>query len=313
MNKGLKFFFIAFLASFFGVFVLNIFQENLENSFYAQISQPFQQIYEVNIPEKPQKPNLDLQVKAAISVLVDSQSREKTLLKKNSNEMLPIASLTKLMTANIVLENYDLSQEIKISEGAVAQEGGAGKLTAGKIFSVEYLLYPLLMESSNDAAYALTNDYNEMAEEKFIELMNSKVEDLGLENTYFVNSTGLDPEQPDHSINYSTTEDLVKLTEYLLKKPLIWEILATPKFDLYGPELINTNELLGGEFFSWQAKIVGGKTGYTDTAGGCMLLVLKAPKNSGYLVNIILGTSGANGRFAEMRKLINWLHEAYGW
>lgn len=301
MSKGLKFFFIAFLASFFGVFALNIFQENLENSFYAQISQPFQQIYEVKIPKKPQKPNLDLQVKAAISVLVDSQDGKRVLFKKNSNERLPVASLTKLMTANIVLENYDLSREIKISEEAVAQNGEAGKLTAGKIFSVEYLLYPLLMESSNDAAYALTNDYNEITEEKFIELMNLKAEDLGLENTYFVNSTGLDPEQPDHSINYSTTEDLVKLTKYLLKKSSIWEILTTPKFSLYGPELINTNELLGKI-----PNIVGGKTGFTDQAGGCMLLVLKNKKGN-FLINVILGAPSSSARIEEMEKLIEWL------
>jgi D-alanyl-D-alanine carboxypeptidase len=305
MSKGLKFFFIAFLASFFGIFALNIFQENLENSFYAQISQPFQQISKVKIQPKPQKSNLDLQVKAAISVLVDSQDREKTLFKKNSSEMLPIASLTKLMTANIVLENYDLSREIEISEEAVAQEGEAGKLKTGKVFSVEYLLYPLLMESSNDAAYALANDYNKMTEEKFVELMNLKAEDLGMENTYFVNSSGLDPEQPNHSINYSTTEDLVKLTKYLFKKPLIREILATPKFSLYGPELINTNELLE-KSTSWQTNVVGGKTGFTDQAGGCILLVLKNERGN-FLINVILGASSPSTRIEEMQKLINWL------
>jgi len=303
MSKGLKFFLIAFIITFFGVFALNAFQQNLESAFYAQISQPFQQIVKVKIPEKSQKPNLDLQVKAAISVLADSQGGEgkKVLFKKNSNEKLAIASLTKLMTANIVLENYDLSQEIKISEEVVAQEGKAGKLMAGKIFSVEYLLYPLLMESSNDAAYALANDYNGMTEEKFVELMNLKAGDLGLENTYFVNSTGLDPEQPGHPMNYSTAEDLVKLTEYLLKKPLIWEILATPKFSLYGPELINTNGLLGEI-----PNIVGGKTGFTDLAGGCMLLVLKN-KEGNSLINVILGTISPETRIEEMEKLIEWL------
>jgi len=303
MSKRLKFFFIAFFVSFLGIFALNIFQENLENYFYAQISQPFQQIVEVKIPEKPQKQNLDLQVKAAISVLVDSQGGEgeKVIFKKNSNERLPIASLTKLMTANIVLENYDLSREIKISEEAVLQEGEAGKLMAGKIFSVEYLLYPLLMESSNDAAFALANDYNGMTEEKFVELMNLKAGDLGLENTYFVNSTGLDPKQPGHLINYSTAEDLVKFTKYLLKKSLIWEILATPKFSLYGPELINTNGLLGKI-----PNIVGGKTGFTDQAGGCMLLVSKNKKGN-FLINVILGALSSSARIEEMEKLINWL------
>jgi D-alanyl-D-alanine carboxypeptidase (penicillin-binding protein 5/6) len=302
MSKGLKFFFIALLVSFFGIFALNILQDNLENCFYAQISQPFQQIYKVELPEKPQKPNLELQAKAAISVLVDFQGREEILFKKNSDEKLPIASLTKLMTASVVLENYELSREIEINEGAVAQEGGAGKLKAGKIFSAGYLLYPLLMESSNDAAYALTNNYNGMTEEKFVGLMNSKAGDLGLENTYFVNSTGLDSKQPDRSINYSTAEDLVKLTKYLFKKPSIWEILATPKYSLYGPELVNTNELL-----EKIPNIIGGKTGYTPEAGGCMLLILRKGEGS-YLVNVILGAVSPEARFEEMEKLIEWLN-----
>jgi D-alanyl-D-alanine carboxypeptidase (penicillin-binding protein 5/6) len=305
----LKFFFTAFILSLPFWWGINIFQENLENYFYAQVSQPFQQIVEVKIPEKPQKPKLELQAKAAISVLVDPQGGEKVLFRKNTNERLPIASLTKLMTANIVLENYDLSREIKISEEAVLQEGEAGGLMAGKIFSAAYLLYPLLMESSNDAAYALANDYDGMTEEKFVGLMNLKAEDLGLENTYFVNSTGLDPLNPEeagHSINYSTAEDLVKFAKYLLKKSSIWEILATPKFSLYGPELINTNELLW-KSASWQANIFGGKTGFTDEAGGCLLLVLKN-KGENFLINVILDAPSLSARIEEMEKLIEWLN-----
>jgi len=302
MTKGLKFFLISFFATFFGVFALNIFQKNLENSFYAQISQPFQQIPEVKIQPGPQKPDLDLQAKSAISVLINPQGGQKVLFKKNAEEKLPIASLTKLMTADIVLENYNLSQEIKISSEAVAQEEDFGKLEAGKTFSVEYLLYPLLMESSNDAAYALANDYPGFSEEKFVELMNLKAEELGLENAYFANSTGLDSEGPDGTLNYSTAEDLVELTKDLLKKTLIWEILATPKFSLYGPELINTNELLGKI-----PNIVGGKTGYTPEAGGCMLLVLRRGEES-FLINVILGTPSPTVRVEEMEKLIEWLN-----
>ncbi len=254
--------------------------------------------------------DLELKATSVISVFLDNKGKEKILFEKESDKILPIASLTKLMTANVVLENYDLSKEIKISEKAVEQPEDLGKLVAERIFPVEYLLYPLLMESSNDAAFSLANDYDGMTIEKFVALMNSTAQKLNLNDTFFVNSSGLDPEEnkPKTKINYSTTSDLAKLTKELLKKPLIWEILSTPKYDSYGPKLVNTNELLGEI-----PGIVGGKTGYTYAAGGCIILVTIAPKDSGYLVNVILGADGQNGRFGEMEKLVNWVNIAYKW
>jgi len=250
-------------------------------------------------------PDLQITAKSAISILVDNQGKERILFEKEKNEELPMASLTKLMTAKIVLDNYNLSGEIKISEEAVSQEESFGKLSAGKILSVNYLLYPLLMESSNDAAFAIANDYDGMTEKRFIQLMNNEAQKLGLANTYFFNPTGLDPENPEENINYSSPFDLAKLTENLLGKELLWKILSTAKFDTYGPELINTNELLG-KF----PGIIGGKTGYTEKALGCFLLAVEAPKGKGYLINVILGTED---RFGEMEKLINWLNQAYEW
>jgi len=308
MSKGLKFFFIAFLASFFGLFALNIFQENLENYFYAQISQPFEEIVFVKISPKPQKPELDLQVKAAISVKLDEIGAEKIIFNENINQPFPIASLTKLMTAFVVLENYDLSKEIKITKESVSQEGDFGKLAIGRIYPVEYLLYPLLMESSNDAAFALANDYEGMNQDKFVELMNLASQKMNLENTRFFNPTGLEPEEDKITtqLNYSTANDLVKLTKELLKKPLIWEILSTPIYNFYGPELKNTNEFLFDESPDQRTKIIGGKTGYTEKAGGCLLLVLEDKKGSKF-INVILGAQSVEARITEMQKLINWL------
>lgn len=313
MTSRLKIFLIAFLISLPFWWGVNVSIVQLEDFFYAQISQPFQDYNPpVTLPtggEAPikisEKPNVEVQAKSVISVLVDSQGSEKILFEKDIDQKLPIASLVKLMTANIVLKNYDLSQEIQISEEAVEQETDLGEFKKGEIFSVKELLYPLLMESSNDAAYALANDYDGMTEEKFVELMNLEAKNLGLKNTFFVNSTGLDPDNPANPHNYSTAKDLVELTKYLLKEqPLIWEILATPEFNLYLPngvfhhKLINMNELL-----EEIPGIIGGKTGYTDEARGCFLLVVEAPESNGYLINIILGTED---KFGEMRKLVNW-------
>ena len=138
--------------------------------------------------------------------------------------------------------------------------------------------------------------------------MNLASQKMNLENTRFFNSTGLEPEEDKFAtqLNYSTANDLVKLTKELLKKPLIWKILSTPIYNLYGPELKNTNELLFDESPDQRTKIIGGKTGYTEKAGGCLLLVLEDKKGSKF-INVILGAQSVEARITEMQKLINWL------
>ena len=125
-----------------------------------------------------------------------------------------------------------------------------------------------------------------------------------LENTHFINVTGLDSEDSAET-NYSSVRDLTIFAQTLLKTPLIWQILETRQIDLYGAELINSNKLLDRI-----PEIIGGKTGYTEQALGCFLLVLEAPKNNQYLINVILG---AEDRFGEMEKLVDWVNRAYKW
>ena len=326
---NLKYFLVAFLISLLFWWGINPVRKGLEDFFVwretkdSQIltAKINQKIFEVKLESlKPIRnwriEDLKIEAKSAISVEVDNKGNQKVLFRKNSDKILAIASLTKLMTAKVVLDSnppatfppsagpyYDLSQIIEISKEAVEQEGEAGDFKIGEKFRVKDFLYSLLMESSNDAAQALAEV---IGEKTFVELMNSEAKNLNLESTHFANPTGL-----DHPKNYSTTEDLVKLANYLSKKPLIWEILSTPEFDLYSPEgiyhhrLLNKNELLGEI-----PGIVGGKTGWTPQAGDCLLLVLKSPKNQGYLINVILGSKD---KFEEMRKLVEWIHKAYLW
>ncbi len=310
MTKNLKFFLIALILSFPFWWGTNIGQENLEEFLFQREITSNQEILAAQasqiILEKKLVENLQIEARAAISVLIRPGETPKILFEKNKDKKLPVASLVKLMTAHLVLKNYNLSEEVKISSPAVLQPEEFGKLKVGQTLSVKDLLYPLLIESSNDAAFALAEV---IGQKKFVDLMNLEAERLGLENTYFANSTGLDPWGQNNAISYSTTEDLVKLTKYLLKeKPLIWEILSTAKINIYGQELINTNKLLNKI-----PGIIGGKTGETPRAGGCLLLVLPAPENQGYLINIILGSSTSENRFEEMKKLIGWLNLAYNW
>lgn len=277
----------------------------------AQTNQEVLQIKLRNLKQRKKEnlPQLDISAKAALAVrysVREGRGEQKVLFNKNISERLPIASLSKLMTALVVLENYSLSQEIEISPEAVAQEESIGNFKAGEKFSVKDLLYSALTESSNDAAFALSEA---LGKEKFVALMNFRAKGIGLQNTYFANPTGLDPDNEQESGNYSTVEDLAKLTIYLLERmPFIWqEVLSKPTIEV---ALLNgrvhhlaksTNALLGKI-----PNIVGGKTGYTDEALGCFVLVLKNQKSDDYLINIILGSPD---RFGEMEKLVGWIEK----
>ena len=215
---------------------------------------------------------------------------------------MAIASLTKIMTAIIVEEFFQDSERIQISKQAVEQEGWTGDLRTGEVLTAEDLLHIMLIESSNDAAFALAEI---IGEDGLTELMNLKARDLGLLDTLFFNSTGLDPEKESHEVNYSTCQDLAGLGKYLLKKLHLLEITTKEEYPLFLKNgilhhiLYNTNELLGEN-----PAIIGGKTGFTEKAGGCLILILEGKKPGSYLINVVLNSAD---RFGDMRKLIAYV------
>ncbi len=217
----------------------------------------------------------------------------KIIFQKDAQKRLSIASLTKLMTALVVLQNYDVNQKTQISAAAIAQEGEQGSLKLGEALSVRNLLFIMLIESSNRAAYALSEI---TGPQNFVTAMNEKAVTLGMSNTHFEDSTGLG------TGSYSTAEDLVKLSKYLFDTyPLFGEIINLKRYGLYVDgkfhhTLMTTNLLLGSN------NIVGGKTGYTEEAKGCVMEIQKN-EAGGYVIHIILG---ADDRFYEMQKLINF-------
>ncbi len=244
----------------------------------------------------------EINAESAIAAETNLSSADKILFNKNEERILPVASITKLMTAVVALENYKLSDKITITRDAVAQTGAQGSLKLGDQMSVKDLLFVMLIESSNHAAYALSDA---MGEKRFVFLMNEKAKSLGLENTSFADPTGLGQ-------NYSTSKDLSKLIEYLIKNySIITEISRTKEMDLYRLDgtyygkLVNTNQLLGEI-----PEIVGGKTGFTTDAKGCLVLAVKNSQDNDYLIYVVLGSED---RFGEMKKIINWVGEAYKW
>ncbi len=243
----------------------------------------------------------DVEARAA---LIYDLGKDKILYQKNKDQILPIASLTKLTTALVVLENLNLDEVIVVSKKAVAFPSKMGGLMAGEKITVENLLYALLMESSNDAAVALAEKTEELTGYVFTDLMNKKAGELGLIKTYFTDPSGYG------ATNVSTAYEINKLVKYSLNQPLIWQIMKTPAINLFSADggiehhWTNTDKLLNK-----MTNIVGGKTGYTYQAGGCLVLVVEQP-NSSRITSVVLG---AEERFLETEKLVNWVSRAYRW
>ncbi|MBI4101351.1 MAG: D-alanyl-D-alanine carboxypeptidase [Candidatus Nealsonbacteria bacterium] len=308
-NSRVKIFLTSFLLSVPFWWGANFSQNILENTLYAQISQPLTDVPFVNIPKTLQKPKLELDVKSALATKFKIGKEEGLIFfEKNRKTILPIASLTKLMTGLVILENpqdYDFSRAVTVSRAAASQDDvpNYGNLKAGESFTVKKLLDLMLVYSSNDAAFALAE---ETGLDNFIEKMNLKARDLGLADTHFANPTGLDPEnlhfepESQNDFNYSTAEDLTALARYILKNySLIFEISSNggPYPTLNGLSKI----AMPPDFM-----ILGGKTGNTDEAKGCLLLIA-ATRQGDIFINIILGASSPEKRVEEMQKLVDWL------
>jgi D-alanyl-D-alanine carboxypeptidase len=304
-KRELKYFSVGFVLSIFLVFGMNYFTKTLESIFYAQITEPFENMIFVQIPEK-EEPNIE--AKSFASLKINKYGKEKFILMENTREVLPIASLTKLMTAVIVLENpynYSFSKTVVLSQKAASQDNvpNYGNFNQGDTFTIEELLKTMMIYSSNDAAWALSEV---MSTNKFVQKMNQKAQDLGLKNTSFVNPTGLEPIEFNGQtninpqlLNHSTSQDLVSLIKYILNEhPLIFQMSLDQ-----GPYA--THNGVSNLYFPIESKPIGGKTGYTDEAGGCMVLVLQDEYETTF-INVLLGTSSSTQRIIETQKLINW-------
>lgn len=237
--------------------------------------------------------------KAAIAIDLKSQS---LLFEKNPDLVLPIASLTKLMTAYIILEENDPDAIVTVSQKAANIEGSRMGLVTGEQISVKNLLYGLLINSGNDAAVALA-EFNAGTEDNFVKKMNDEAELLGLDETKYANSTGL-----DYGQGHSSPRDLALLGSYLLKKNTIREIVKLSTADVSGTtgqnhHLANTNILLG------ELGIQGMKTGKTPAAGECLIAFAITP-NGNEVLSVVIGSEN---RFADTKVLIDWIYRAYTW
>lgn len=241
---------------------------------------------------------------ANAALLVDTDSG-RVLYEKNASALVPIASLTKLLSALVATDLFERSEIVTIASGSVRVDGLKQTLYLGERMAVGELITMMLVESSNDAAYALAG-YAREQQIDFVARMNAKAHVLGMERCVFTDPAGLD------DTAFCSATDLLRLVRFALRTaPQLWPIMTAPSLTVqsadgrFAHELKSTNELLGT-----MDGIVGGKTGYTDGALGCLILVVKFPEKDDTLISIVLGS---RGRFSDTRTLVTWAQSAYRW
>jgi D-alanyl-D-alanine carboxypeptidase len=247
--------------------------------------------------------NGDLTGLTAKAVLVYNLSTEEAVFEKSAKEVMPMASLTKIMTAIIALEN-ETTDSYLVEEADLVGENSMG-LEAGEVLSKEELLYGLMLPSGNDAAEVLANNYIDGGREGFIKAMNDKARALGLATTRFSNPSGLqgDGEQ------YTTAYDLLVITRYALANyPLFEKIVSTANFDIAETDghkfysLVNQTNLL-----TTYPGVKGVKTGYTPEAGLCLVTYLDYEGHK--MIAIILNSEN---RRREMKELLDYALNSVG-
>ena len=243
-----------------------------------------------------------LGLKSESAILMDASSG-KILYEKNIDEKLPMASMTKIMSMLIIMENIengslDYEDKVLISDAASGMGGSQVFLQAGEEYLVNDLLKCIAISSANDAVVAMAEKISGSVD-AFVGLMNDKAKELGLKNTHFANPHGLDNE--DH---YSTAYDMAVMAKELLKYEDILKYTSIYEDYLTKPDgsqiwLVNTNRLV--RFYDG---VDGLKTGYTTEAGYC--LTATAKKNNFRLISVVMKSSSAEARSSDTSTLLTY-------
>jgi serine-type D-Ala-D-Ala carboxypeptidase (penicillin-binding protein 5/6) len=238
-------------------------------------------------------------VDARAVIVVDGRSGD-VLYEENADHRMAMASITKLMTAIVTLEHARPKEMVTVSPRAIGQGGSSIFLTAGEQLTVRELLAAALIQSANDAAYALAAHVGDGSIQRFVRLMNDTAAELGLEDTHYARPDGLDA--PGH---YSSAEDVAALARLAMQRPLIRRLVRTKTMEIGGPRTLKSwNDLL------WRVPgLVGVKTGHTDNAGWAQVAAAKRGPTSVYAV--ILGSPGRERRNVDLAELVEWGFDQY--
>ncbi len=292
---------LILLTLFFLIFP----SQNYYQSLQPKGSRPLAREINFSLPEMAKQPINKTGVKApflsARSVFIIDIPSKTIILSKNPDLSLLPASTTKIMTALVALEEFELNETLLVKEEL--EIGQVVGLKKGQQFKFEDLLYGLLVGSGNDAAFIIAQNYPQGIT-AFIEKMNQKANELCLQETNFINVTGV--EAYSHK---TTSHDLAILTAEALKNSTFRKVVSTKEIkiaDLSGKKeylLKNTNKLVGEVL-----GVKGVKTGWTEHADEC--LVTYVEREQGQILLVLLGSQD---RFGETKKLINWVYQNFDW
>lgn len=297
---------LNFLTFFFILFILLLLPGK---GYYWQINSLWQPpkvkavefLLSEELPYPVNETKLEFPFLTARAYFVFDPTSGVVLASRNENLRLPPASTTKMMAALVAQEIYEPNQILTVPSLFV--EGRKAKLAKGEKIIAENLLIALLVGSANDAAEVLAQNYPG-GRGAFIEKMNERAQDIFLNNTHFVNPTGID--QAGH---FSTARDLGRLANFALADEDFARIVSFPRVAISSVDgrfthlMLNINELLAEV-----PGVKGVKTGWTDEAGQC--LVTYVERDGKKLISVVLGSSD---RFGETKKIIGWVFENFTW
>ena len=240
-------------------------------------------------------------IRAAAAIIFNPDTGQ-VLWEENAQDKRSIASITKVMTAVVFLEdNPDLSREITIERSDV-YAASTTYLRANDRLTLSEVLHLTLIASDNAGARALAR-VSHGGGASFVERMNEKAIELGLESTSFADPSGLNP------ANVSSAYDLSRLITFASADERISPIMRTASYTAHTSRrtipIRNTNHLVR----EGNVDVLGGKTGFISKAGYCLATLLRLPQSNHQVAVVVLGAGSNNGRFWETRHLFNWLSE----
>lgn len=252
--------------------------------------------------ETPMEEGTPITLTAPSAILIEA-STGRVIFEKNADERRPVASVTKVMTILLTLEAIDSgrvgeSDSVPVSERAASMGGSQAFLDANQSYTLSELLKCVIVASANDAAVALA-EYIDGAEEAFVRRMNERAQELGLNDTHYVNCTGLPADG-----HYTTARDVASLSAHLDEHPLYYTFSTIWMDEIKHKggrvtQLTNTNRLI--RFYEG---CDGYKTGSTNEAKYCMAATAK--KNGMRLIAVVLGVSAGQTRFDEARAMLEY-------
>ncbi len=238
-------------------------------------------------------------VRAEAAIIYNPENGQ-ILWEENSQSQRSIASITKVMTAAVLLENDpDLNQEVLVDRSDV-RAANTTYLRTNERITVGDLLHLLLIASDNAAARALART-SEYGTNGFVGRMNQTASELGLENTHYTDPSGLDP------ANVSSAYDMARLIAYASADERIASVMRTPEYivrtNRRSVTIHSTNQLVR----AGDVDVRAGKTGFITKAGYCLATLLRLPQGNQQVAVVVLGARSNAGRFMETRHLFNWL------